>query len=255
VLANAHLMHFLKQLVGVVATPLMCGFLIAFAGAIVRLSGWRRISTVLWIGAACLVYLAATAPVADALLGPLEHRFSAINDVRNLPPVRYIVVLGSGYAPRDGIPITAALGDDSLARIAEGVRLLRKVHGASLVVSGGASEHQTATAIGYAQFAVEFGVDPDSIVSLDKPLDTADEAGSIVAVVGKSPFILVTSSYHMPRAVRLMQLAGMQPIPAPTAQRTSGQIDFSARGWLPSSESLRKTERALHEYLGLLIVN
>lgn len=255
VLSKVHLTHFLKQLVGALATPLMCGFLIAFAGAIVRLCGWRRISAALWIGAASLVYLSATAPVADALLGPLEHRFSGIDDVRNLPPVRYIVVLGSGYAPRDGIPITAALREDSLARIAEGVRLMRKVHGASLVVSGGASGHETATAIGYAQFAVDFGVDSDSIVKLDKSLDTADEAGSIVAVVGKSPFILVTSAYHMPRAVRLMQLAGMQPIPAPTAQRTTGQVDFGARGWLPSSESLRKTERALHEYLGLMIVN
>lgn len=249
-----HLTHFIKHLVGVAASPLALALLISIAGAFVRLFRMRRISAVLWLTAASLVYLSAIAPVANALLGPLEGRYPPLADIQNLPPVRYIVVLGSSYGPHDGIPITAALDASALARIAEGVRLMRRVHGARLILSGGPSESQAASAIGYAKFAVDFGIDPDAIVKLDKSLDTEEEAGSVAALIGAAPFIMVTSAYHMPRAVRLMQLAGAHPIPAPTGQLVSRQATYGARGWIPDSASLRKTECALHEYMGLTIV-
>jgi uncharacterized SAM-binding protein YcdF (DUF218 family) len=250
-----HLTQFIKHLVEVAATPLVLALLIAIAGALVRVFGRRRISAVLWLAAASLVYLSAIEPVANALLAPLERRYPPLGDIQNLPPVHYIVVLGSSYGPHDGIPITAALDANGLARIAEGVRLMRQVHGARLIVSGGAPEGQEASAIGYAKFAVDFGIDPDAIVKLDKSLDTAEEASSIAALIGAAPFIMVTSAYHMPRAVHLMQLAGAHPTPAPTGQLAPGHMTYGAGGWIPASASLRKTERALHEYMGMAIVN
>jgi uncharacterized SAM-binding protein YcdF (DUF218 family) len=249
-----HLWHFIKQIVSAATAPLACGLAIAIAGAIFRFFGLRRVSTIFWVAAASVVYFSAITPVANALLAPLEGRYPPLTDIQKLPPVRYVVVLGSAYAPREGIPITAALEGDGLARIAEGVRLLRQIPGARLVVSGGAYGQHTASAIGYSRFAVDFGVDPASIVSLDKSLDTEEEAASVAALVGQEPFILVTSAYHMPRAVRLMQRAGAHPIPAPTGQITPTHMDFGALGWIPRSSSLLKTERALHEYLGLAIV-
>ena len=249
-----HLSQFVKHLVGTAAMPLTCGLLIAGAGAVARLLGRRRTSTVLWTAAALLVYLAATAPVANALLAPLEYRYPPLGDVRNLPPLSYIVVLGADYAPHDQVPITAALESDGLARIAEGVRLMRQIRGARLVVSGGASDGETGSAEGYAKFAVDLGVDAGEIVKLGKALDTEEDAGSVAALVGKLPFILVTSAYHMPRAVRLMRLAGANPIPAPTGQ-LARHLDLGAAGWIPRSVSLRKTECALHEYMGLALAN
>jgi uncharacterized SAM-binding protein YcdF (DUF218 family) len=250
-----HLTQFVKELVGTATTPLACGLLMAIAGAIARLFQGRRAATVLWVAAASLVYLSAIAPVADALLAPLEDRYPPLSDVQSLPPVHYIVVLGSSYAPRDGIPITAALEGDGLARIAEGVRLMRQVPGARLVVSGGATDAPKASAIGYATFAVDLGVDAGAIAKLDQPLDTAEEASSVAAMVGKAPFILVTSAYHMPRAMRLMQLVGANPIPAPTGQLAPRHMSFGVRAWIPRWTSLRKTERAIHEYIGMTIVN
>jgi uncharacterized SAM-binding protein YcdF (DUF218 family) len=249
-----HPTYFIKHIVAVSATPLASGLAIAAAGAIVRAFGWRRAAAALWIGAASLVYLSAIAPVSNALLAPLEERFPPLSDNQNLPPVRFIVVLGSGFDQRDDIPVTAALPADALARITEGVRLMRLVHGAHLVVSGGAPDGQTASAVGYAKFATELGVDPGAIVKLDKSLDTAEEAGSVVALLGASPFILVTSAYHMPRAMRLMQLAGAHPIAAPTGQLAPLHATFSAGGWIPATASLRKTECALHEYIGLAFI-
>jgi len=250
-----HLTQIAKEIVGTVASPLAFGFFMAIAGAIVRLLGGRRAATLIWTTAAVFVYLAAAGPVADALLIPLEGRYPPLGDTRLLPRIGYIVVLGSSYAPRDGIPITAALEGDGLARIAEGVRLMRQFPGVRLVVSGGAPEDRTPSVIGYAKFAIDLGVEESAIVKLDEPLNTAEEASSVAALVGASPFILVTSAYHMPRAVRLMHLAGANPIPAPTGHLAPPRVALEAWAWIPRWTSLRKTERAIHEYLGLTIVN
>jgi uncharacterized SAM-binding protein YcdF (DUF218 family) len=249
-----HLIYSLKQLASVAVTPFVCALVIFCAGIIVRIFGRRRAAAILWAVAALLVYLSAVAPVANSLLAPLEGRYPPLADIRGLP-VKDIVVLGSPYQPRDGIPITAALGDEGLVRIAEGVRLMHQLHGTRLIVSGGASEGQTTAAAGYARFAEDLGVDPDSIVKLDTALDTKEEANGVFALLGKSQFVLVTSAYHMPRAMRLMQLAGARPIAAPTGQLAARQIDFGARAWIPSSASLRRTEHAIHEYIGLAIAN
>ena len=250
-----HLIYYVKQFAGAIATPLVFCLLIAIAAMLLRTLGRQRLSGWLLISSFVLVYLSATSPVANALLVPLENRYSAIVDPGTLPPVKYVVVLGSSYAPRATIPITGALEGDSLARIVEGVRLVRHIPSAKLVVSGGAVDGHFASAEGYAEFAVEFGIQSADVIKLSSALDTAEEARDVAALVGTAPFVLVTSAYHMPRAMRLMRRAGMHPIAAPTGQLTLGKFSFDFRGWLPRTESLRKTDCAIHEYLGMALVN
>ena len=80
------------------------------------------------MGAMLLVYLSATAPVANALLRPLETRYASFGDLPQ-PSAHYVVVLGSGYAPRHGVAVTGALEGDGLTRITEGLRILRLAPG------------------------------------------------------------------------------------------------------------------------------
>jgi uncharacterized SAM-binding protein YcdF (DUF218 family) len=242
--------HLFKYGVGALTAPLTLALLVAAAAATFRLFGWRRAATWLLVLAAAIVYLGAIGPVGNALLGPLERQFAPLQD-GSLPAVAYIVVLGSSYAPHDGIPVTAALDDDGVVRIAEGVRLVQRLGAVRLVVSGGAPPGEGPPAFGYAKFARELGVDDASLVVLSDSLDTSAEARSVAALVGAAPFILVTSAYHMPRAMRLMERAGAHPIPAPTGQRVNRSANGGWRRFLPTSSGLSKTERALHEYLGL----
>lgn len=220
---------------------------LAVIAAVFRALGRRRIAMWALAMAVAVVYVGASGLVGDNLIGTLERRYSPLKD-DSLPTVNYIVVLGSGYAPRDGIPISAALDDDGLVRIVEGVRLTRRLGSVQLVVSGGAPRGKAPPSLGYAKLAHDLGVDDALIVVLNGSLDTGAEARSVAALVGAAPFILVTSAYQMPRAVRLMQRAGARPIPAPTGQRAR---QTSWESFLPTSSGLGKTERALHEYLGL----
>lgn len=241
----------IKQLIGALATPLAIALMIAIAAALCRFRGRRRAAAWMFGVAAAIVYFGALGPVGDALLAPLEHRYPPLSDDKPVADISAIVVLGSAYTPRDGIPVTGALDEDGLARVVEGVRLARRFPSVRLVVSGGAPNGVTPSALGYARLARELGVDDASLVVLDKSLDTSDEARAVAKLLGETPFILVTSASHMPRAVRLMERAGTRPIPAPTGQRACIAPTSLWRTLLPSSSGLRKTDRALHEYLGL----
>jgi uncharacterized SAM-binding protein YcdF (DUF218 family) len=117
------------------------------------------------------------------------------------------------------------------------------------VVSGGSPGGRARPAEGYARLARALGVADASLVVLDTALDTAQEARAIAARLGNAPFLLVTSAWHMPRAMLQMKLAGAKAIPAPTGQLTGRPMNWGS--WLPSAAGLGRSERALHEYMGL----
>lgn len=245
-------MYFLKQFVSALATPLVLALTIAAVAAAFRFFRRPRVARWLLGCAAALGYLGSTPAVGDALLDPLERRYPSLREDQPLQPAGYVVVLGSGYRPRDGIPVTAALDADGLVRVVEAVRLARRLGAVQLVVSGGAPPGSVPPARGYANLARGLGIADASLAVLDTALDTGAEARAVVVFLGKAPFILVTSAYHMPRAMLQMERAGAQPIAAPTGQLTDRSQGADLRRWLPSSSGLGKSERALHEYLGLV---
>jgi uncharacterized SAM-binding protein YcdF (DUF218 family) len=242
-------MKFIQGVASVMAAPLTCAFLLGTVAVAAGAWGWRRTRQWLLAVAAAIACLAAAVPVGDTLLAPLEHTYSPLDESSALPAVDYVVVLGSGYTPHDGIPITAALDPDGLVRVVEGVRLVRRLGSARLVLSGGPAKGQVPSAQGYVRLARELGVPDTSLVVLDTALDTAQEARAIAARLGNAPFLLVTSASHMPRAMLQMQNAGARAIPAPTGQLTGRPVHWSS--WLPSAAGLGRSERALHEYMGL----
>jgi uncharacterized SAM-binding protein YcdF (DUF218 family) len=243
----------LREITGVLATPLVMALLLVGAGLACRASGRQRASRILLICAAVLAYLSSTALIGRGLLRPLEMRYPPLQGDRP-PPVGYVVALGSGYVPHDGIPASAALDHDGLVRIVEAVRLARQVPDSRLIVSGGAIYGEIPAARGYALLAAALGIPAQSIIVSDQALDTRGEARAVAKLLGRSPYLLVTSAYHMPRAMWAMREAGTEPIAAPTGQRAFGALRLAWRDFLPGSAGLGDTERALHEYLGLAAI-
>jgi uncharacterized SAM-binding protein YcdF (DUF218 family) len=248
-------MYIIKKVIGAMANPLTIALLFVGIAALLRFRGHMRAASRLLIVAALIAYLGSIRPVADLLLAPLENRYPPLQDEEIPEDVRNVVVLGSGYYPREGLPVTAALDAAGLARIVEGVRLIRRLDSARLIVFGGAPQGRPPTAEGYARMARELGVSEATLMVLDEPLDTGEEAQAVFDVIGDEALILVTSASHMPRAMQLMHRAGALPIPAPTGHRVLGSGYHSYRFFIPGSYNLRKTERAMHEYLGLLALS
>jgi uncharacterized SAM-binding protein YcdF (DUF218 family) len=239
----------LKAVVHVLILPSTLLLLALAVGLILRRRAERRrLGSAVLLLTLVLTYLSTTGLLGKAMMAPLERAYPPLADEK-LPQVQFVSVLGSAYHPRRDIPITASLDAEGLARIVEGIRLLRLLPEARLVLSGGPPGARSP-ARGYVRMARELGVPEDRLILVEEGArDTASETEQVAARVGAEPFLLVTSAAHMPRAMRLMRRAGGNPVPAFATQRVGplAPIDF-----LPRAEGLEATEAAFYEYTGLL---
>lgn len=217
---------------------------------------FRRIGgAVVTLGFATLV-LSSWGPVAERLLLPLEARHPALPVMPDSPSADAVVVLGGGWRPEAPWSSVGRLNDSSAIRLMEGIRLWRQVPELPLVVTG-ASRHPAVAPIarGYAEAARELGVPEAQLRVLDWPTDTGQEARAVREALGEGArVVLVTSASHMPRSMRHFQQAGLAPVAAPTHYLVDAGRQRALGHWVPSASHLRKTERALYEALGLLMV-
>ncbi len=198
---------------------------------------------------------------SDLLLAPLERQYPPLmmestgggpSSSRSLDSVKWIVLLGGGHAADPNIPVTSQISEESLARLVECVRIHRLIAGSKIILSGGAVYDAVSEAATFAKAAAILHVNARDIILEELSRDTEEEAENIRPIVGQDRFILVTSAYHMPRAMAIFNKAGLKPIPAPTNHFIKERQARAPEDFYPSSMGLMKAEHAVHEYLGLL---
>ena len=203
--------------------------------------------TLILIGVLSL-YCFSLFPVAGFLLKPLQVHYTRYIPRADQP--NYIVVLGGWHKTNKQIPLSSQLGDDSLKRIVEAVILYYQNPESKLILSGGPPEGESVSnAEMMARFAEALNVRPGNIVVMPKPTNTMEEARMLKPLLEGKRFVLVTSAFHMNRALKLFTSQGLNPIPAPVDFKILSQVPFSLK---PSAKALQTSQTALHEYLGLL---
>ena len=106
--------------------------------------------------------------------------------------------------------------------------------------------------IQHKAYAESLGVPRASIITLDSPKDTEEEAAAVKQAIGDVPFLLVTSASHLPRAMIFFEKLGLHPLPAPANQMA---IDAPLNPWeraIPSPMWLMHSDRVGYETLGRL---
>jgi uncharacterized SAM-binding protein YcdF (DUF218 family) len=212
---------------------------------------WKRAGRLLVTLGALLLGALSWGPVADSLVRPLERQYRPLVFHQGLRDVRWVVVLGGGHVSDPMLPPTGQLDEASLVRLAEGIRIHRLLPRSRLLLSGGRLHDPVSHAQVMAEAAASLGVDPKNMLLEANSRDTQDQAVEIRRLVGDEPFVLVSSAVHMPRAMELFRAQGMRPIAAPTGHTVRDPREQSPTRHYPSAENLRKTSRAIHEYLGL----
>ncbi len=193
--------------------------------------------------------------VSGYLLEPFETRYTPYNKVNtstNGYRIKYVVVLGGGHISDPNLPITSQINGASLVRLVEGIRIYRKHTGCKLILSGGSGFDPIPNADIMAQVAKEIGVVEKDIILERKSRDTRDEARILKSVVGRDPFVLVTSASHMSRAMGMFKKFGMNPVPAPTGHRIRKRQGLSPESFFPGITSLGNARTAIKESLGLI---
>ena len=210
----------------------------------------RKRRTQVIIAGVSILYLFSFAPFGYLILRPLESQYVPISSSSLNKEVRWIVVLGGGSREDKILTPEDRLGDASLKRLLEGVRLSRLLPQARLVLSGGDYQGISPDALIMQQVALGQGVARDKIMLETASWDTTDQAKFLRDRLGQAPFYLVTSAGHMPRAMRMFIRTGTQPIAAPADFRAVW-APLQVTDFFPQAEILANTERAFYEYLGL----
>lgn len=232
-------------------------FLICLLGAslaLLRGTSVARIrrSVARWLSATLVLLLSVAAlPLGVALLRPLEQYIPA--DPITIPP-RGIIILGGA---EDSLA-TQATGlpqlNDAAERITTAITLARLYPDAQIVLTGGAASLDTEAVRGADVMAAllrDAGVSPDRLVIENASRNTGENAAMTAALLGpgKGPWILVTSAFHMPRALGTFCAAGFRTIfPYPVDFRATDAWDL---GW-DLTGRLDLLNLALKEWTGLL---
>lgn len=245
----------LSKLVWLIAAPSTFLILLAAAGLLLGLR-WRRFGMGLAALGVVGLLLAGFGPFGRMLLIPLEQRFPAY--VEDGGRVDGIIVLGGTELAR----LTAVRGQPSFHEAAERIlamgELARRYPQARVVFTGGGGNLrsgplQEADVVRMA--LPQIGL-PDGRVTFERlARNTAENAQLAKELVRPHPgekWLLVTSAFHMPRAMGCFRAAGFPVTPYPVDFRTAGDRDFF-RPFRSAASGLVFFDLAVHEWIGLAV--
>ncbi len=248
-------MIWFKQIVLLCLSPLTVSLgMMALGVMCLWIRRWLSLGKILATAGFALLVWAGLGQFGRHHLERLEQRYPPLDlstlSLCTVTQINFVVVLGAGQVSDPRLPVTSQIGDRSLYRLVEGVRIHRRLPDIHLVLTGGPGIDTVPNAEVMAAVAVELGVERNKLIILNRPRDTHEEARSIKALTGTAPFILVTSAVHMPRAMRVFASEGLHPLPAPTGYvLPHSPIPDPAR-FFPTPNGLMHTDQALYEILG-----
>lgn len=247
-------MFHLSKFAWLLLQPLSLAFLLAGAGLLAMLLHRRWLGLVLSTAGMTVLFVTLFTTVGTVALQALEARFPR-PDSEGSPGC--ILVLGGGF---DG-DVTRLRGGVALnqgaERYLEALRLALVHPQARILISGGDGSltggHEDDGSISKRMFA-DFGIGAERLILDPNSRNTFENAANSARLIrenGLGPCLMITSAFHMPRAVGMMRKAGVPIIPWPVDYRTDGQTGFG----FDFTEPMRLAERtstAWRESLGLL---
>ena len=125
-----------------------------------------------------------------------------------------------------------------------------------VILSGGGNLERQAfsEARAMAVSIQDLGVPTQAFVLEETSRNTRENAAFTAAMLkarGIEQILLVTSALHMPRALALFKVQGLQVIPAPTDFEAGKEPPFGLLAWLPDAGALISSALAMKELVGL----
>jgi uncharacterized SAM-binding protein YcdF (DUF218 family) len=215
----------------------------------------RRSGQLLALGCLAILIVVGAAPAGALLIAPLENRFPA--PPADAPSPHGVIVLGG--AIDDDISLARGLTtfDEGAERLTQAVILARRYPSARIVYTGGSNSlrgRPSSEAEQARNLMVALGVDAQRIALETRSRNTDENARFTAEIVRPQPdqsWLIVTSAYHMPRAMGLFRKAGFNAIAEPVDYRTlGGPADWRPNVNLP--HGLVLFDLAVHEWVGLV---
>lgn len=240
-----------SKLAWLIAAPTnLMAFLIAIGAALALWERTRALGRRAVAAGVIAFVVAALLPVGDWLLLPLERRFPVLGQCR----FDGVILLGGSIGATEVNGRIEEELNEAADRVRYAASLARRSPEAPILISGGqalprAGARSEAEAM--AQLLQELGVSSEQMRLETSSRTTAENAHQISRDRALRPrrWALVTSAFHMPRAIGVFRRHGVDVVAAPTDWRVDEGAPLMS--WSVSSR-LETLDLAAKEYVGLI---
>ena len=244
----------LQRLITALLMPLPLGLLLVVTG-LVRLaaSRWRRSGWLLAVGGLATLLLAALPGVSRPLMAGLERPYPP-RPAADCPRAEAIVLLGGAVQPLLAGETRGRLhrGSD---RVWEAAQLWHAGCAPWVVVSAGGLIEPPVVAgesAALADLLIDLGVPASALIVEADSRNTQGNAAftrAALAPLGLRRVLLVTSAWHLRRAVALFAREGFEVLPVGADYR-GVRACHGLECWVPNAGALEETGLVVKEYLG-----
>lgn len=246
--------YYVSKIVWLFLTPSNALVALALIGLVLARTRWAVAGWRMTAASAVGLLIAGLSPLGNALMLPLEERFPA--HVDDGAPVAGVVVIGGTFdTEATNVHGQMALNETGERVIALG-ELARRYPAAKIIDAGGGSEFTpdtTPEATLMENTIAQLGLGAERVIYDRKSLNTFENARfakELAAPKAGERWLLVTSAFHMPRAMGVFRGAGFAVTAYPVDYRTAGANSL-LRPFAFVGEGLRRTDIAAKEWVGL----
>jgi len=196
----------------------------------------------------CILFLLSIEPVSNLLIYCLECQYKLPSD-EVLSDLDMVVILGGGANISGGFREHAEARGLTYARLFNGVRIYKRSGARTLALCGGSSEVMKT-------LARELGVQESKIITETRSgttMENATELAKLLPPTEQRRIGLVTSALHMLRSEKTLkkQFPNDTIVPIPVNYIYSPDW-YYLKGFVPSTNTLLKSNYAIHEWVGIV---
>ncbi|ABN53515.1 MAG TPA: YdcF family protein [Hungateiclostridium thermocellum] len=208
--------------------------------------------TKLFVIITAILYLISTPMVCDSLIWSLEKKYQPPSELNG----DVIIMLGGGaFADTPNVNGKGHLSSIAANRLLTCVQLYYKLDVPIIISGGQIPGHTTSEGEIAMNILLSLGVPEEKIIVENRSLNTTQNAFYTKELLDKHGFnkpILVTSAFHMKRAVKQFEKNEVNVIPYPTDYQTNSIRKITFMDFVPSAEALQKFYFSVKEYVGIV---
>lgn len=244
------MIYAIKVIVGFLLPPGI--FVILLTLSAIWLRHLRPLSTIV-VMMGVLLYLLSIPLTADRVMRTLESRFQPSGS--QVAKADVLVMLGAGATlDTPNVGGSGNLSGSGANRLLTTAELYNQTK-LPIIVSGGQvfPDDGNEAQIAKRQLTL-LGVPANKVILEDQSKNTEQNALFTTRLLKQYGFqhpLLITSAFHMQRAVLDFTQQGVAVLPYPTDYQVSQSFHLYANQFVPSAQSLSLLSTAIHEYLGI----